>query len=106
MKVLWSFQTLGTGHTVSQRHIPGEPTQPRRCEHLRVRKLMLIFDGIMSIKLKSKIHTVQLNSGRCLQVIKGEHSEQLNAVERKRRCAYVTVDKKSTKQRAEKVRLY
>jgi hypothetical protein len=60
----------------------------------------------MTVKLKSKIQTIKKNSGRCRQVIKGEHSEQLNAVERKRRYAYVTVDKKSTKQSAEMVRLY
>ena len=39
-------------------------------------------------------------------MIKGEHSEQLNAAERKRRYVYVTVDKKSAKQSAEMVRLY
>jgi len=60
----------------------------------------------MTVKLTGKIQTVNVNSGRCRQVIKGEHSEQLNAVERKRRYAYVTVDKKSTKQRAEMVRQY
>jgi len=39
-KVLWSFKRLGTAHPLSQRHIPGEPTQTRRCEHLRARKSM------------------------------------------------------------------
>jgi len=67
---------------------------------------MLIYDLGMTVKLKCNIWMVQLNSGRCRQEIKGEHSEQLNAVERKRRCAYVTVDKKSTKQSAEMVRLH
>jgi hypothetical protein len=51
------------------------------------------YDPSMAVKPKSKIQTVKLNSGRCRQVIKGEYSEQLNAIERKRRYAYVTVDK-------------
>ena len=106
MKVLWLFKTSGTAHPVSQRHIPGEPTQPRRCEHLRDRKSFLIYDRSMTVKLRSKIQTVKLHSGRCRQAIKGEHSEQLNAVERKRRYAYVTVDNKPAKQSQYMVRLY
>lgn len=106
MTVLWSFKTSGTAHPVSKRHIPGEPTQPRRCEHLKARKSMLIYDRSMRAKLNSKIQTVKLNSGRCLQVFKGELREQLNAMERKRCYEYVTVDKKCTKQTVKMVRLY